>query len=87
MAVVEQRLGRKPRFGTLDAAFDAFYIYEYFHQAGGFAAVPKAEKGKVTQRGFDPDGLPLCAAGLAMQWSSQASRSNPGAMAYSPKAR
>lgn len=66
MAVVEQRLGRKPRFGTLDAAFDAFYIYEYFHQAGGFAAVPKAEKGKVTQRGFDPAGLPLCAAGLAM---------------------
>ncbi len=27
-------------FGALDAAFDAFYVYDYFHQAGGFAAVP-----------------------------------------------
>jgi len=66
MTVVEQRLGRKPRFGTLDAAFDAFYIYDYFYQAGGFAAVPKAEKGKIAHRDFDPAGLPLCAAGLAM---------------------
>jgi hypothetical protein len=62
MENVEQRLGKKPRFGTLDAAFDAFYIYEYFHQAGGFAAVPFAEKGKTVHRFFDPAGLPLCAA-------------------------
>jgi hypothetical protein len=66
MAVVEQRLGHKPRFGTLDAAFDAFYIYDYFHQAGGFAAVPFAEKGKTIHRLFDPAGLPLCPAGLSM---------------------
>lgn len=66
MAMVEQRLGRKPRFGTLDAAFDAFYVYEYFHQTGGMAAVPIAEKGKTVHRQFDPQGLPLCAAGLAM---------------------
>jgi len=31
LAQVEQRLGFKPRFGALDAAFDAFYVYEYFH--------------------------------------------------------
>lgn len=66
MAMVEQRLGKKPPFGALDAAFDAFYVYDYFHQAGGLAAVPFAEKGKTTHRKFDPDGLPLCAAGLAM---------------------
>lgn len=66
MAMVEQRLGRKPRFGTLDAAFDAFYVYEYFHQTGGMAAVPFAEKGKTVHRQFDPQGRPLCAAGLAM---------------------
>jgi len=66
LALVEQRLGKKPRFGTLDAAFDAFYVYEYFHQAGGLAAVPFAEKGKTAHRSFDAQGLPLCAAGLAM---------------------
>jgi hypothetical protein len=66
MAMVEQRLGRKPRFGTLDAAFDAFYIYEYFHQIGGMAAIPFAEKGKTVHRQFDQQGLPLCAAGLSM---------------------
>jgi hypothetical protein len=66
MAIVEQRLGRKPRFGALDAAYDAFYIYDYFHEAGGFAAVPFVEKGKVVQRTFNDAGLPLCAAGLPM---------------------
>ena len=42
MADVERRLGSRPKFGAFDAAFDAFYVYEYFHQAGqdGFAAVP-----------------------------------------------
>lgn len=40
LAQVEQRLGRKPRYGALDTAFDAFYVYDYFDQAGGFAAVP-----------------------------------------------
>ena len=40
MAQVEARLGRRPRFGTWDAAYDAHYVYDYFHQAGGFAAVP-----------------------------------------------
>ena len=66
MAQVEQRLGRRPRFGAWDAAFDAFYVYEYFHQAGGFAAVPFNPGKKGAGRQFAPDGRPLCAAGLPM---------------------
>jgi hypothetical protein len=66
MALVEQRLGCRPRFGALDAAFDAFYIYDYFHQAGGFAAVPFVEKGKIVKRIFNDAGLPLCAADKPM---------------------
>jgi hypothetical protein len=66
MAQVEQRLGRKPRFGTWDAAFDAHYVYDYFDQAGGFAAVPFNGGGKRAKRSFAVDGTPLCAAGLTM---------------------
>ena len=40
MTEVERHLGRKPKFGALDAAFDAFYVHAYFHKAQGFAAVP-----------------------------------------------
>lgn len=68
MAAVERRLGHKPRFGAFDAAFDAFYIYEYFARSedwqAGFAAVPLTERS--TQRTFDRDGHPLCPAGLSM---------------------
>jgi hypothetical protein len=45
--------------------FDAHYIYDYFHAAGGFAAIPLAERGD-TSRQLDAAGLPLCPAGLAM---------------------
>lgn len=67
MSLTERRLGFKPRFGAFDAAFDAFYVYEYFHseQHDGFAAVPFSLKGGY-RRTFDPQGLPLCQAGLAM---------------------
>ena len=65
MAQVERRLGRKPKYGALDAAFDAHYVYDYFHAAGGFAAVPLAQRGK-TDRTFDPTGLPICPANLPM---------------------
>ena len=65
MADTERRLGRKPRFGALDAAFDAFYVYEYFHDAGGFAAVPWSDN-PAHRKQFSEDGLPLCAAGLPM---------------------
>ena len=71
MATVEQRLGKRPRCGTFDAAFDAFYVYDYFHRPGDpscFAAVPFSEKGgyKAKGRQFSPNGSPKCAAGLPM---------------------
>jgi hypothetical protein len=66
MEQVEARLGRRPRYGTWDAAFDAHYVYDYFHQAGGFAAVPFNPGKRGAGRQFAPDGAPLCAAGLAM---------------------
>jgi hypothetical protein len=65
MADTERRLGFRPPFGALDASYDAFYVYEYFHQAGGFGAVPLIIKGGHS-RTFDANGLPLCKAGLPM---------------------
>jgi len=65
MTQVERRLGRKPRYGAFDMGFDAHYIYDYFQTAGGFAAVPLAERGDISRQ-FDAAGLPLCPAGLAM---------------------
>ena len=66
MADVERRLGFRPKYGAFDASFDAFYVYQYFHEAGGFAAVPFSERGGHKKRQFDAEGLPLCAAGLTM---------------------
>jgi hypothetical protein len=72
MHQMEARLGYRPRYGTFDAAFDAWYIYAYFYRETdpdyGFAAVPFSEKGnyKAKQRQFAPSGEPLCAAGFAM---------------------
>jgi hypothetical protein len=71
MRQAEQRLGFRPRFGTFDAAFDAWYVYDYFYRPDdpqAFAAVPFSEKGgyKAKGRQFSPDGLPLCAAGHPM---------------------
>jgi hypothetical protein len=69
MQQTEQRLGFRPRFGSLDAAFDAFYVYEYFHRPddpSAFAAVPFSEKGGYKNRKFSQEGLPICQAGLPM---------------------
>lgn len=66
MAATEKRLGFRPHCGAFDAAFDAFYVYEYFDHDDGFAAVPFSERGGHKDRQFNPEGLPLCAAGLAM---------------------
>ena len=66
MALVEARLGRKPRFGAWDCAYDAHYVYEYFHTAGGMAAVPFNVGKKGASRSFAADGTPLCAAELPM---------------------
>jgi hypothetical protein len=66
MAATKRRLGFRPRFGALDAAFDSWYVYAYFNDAqGGFAAVPFSQRGGHT-RAFGPHGLPLCKAGLPM---------------------
>jgi len=67
MTAVQRRLGFRPRFGALDAAYDAWYVYEYFHREDepGFAAVPLVKKGG-HRRTFDAEGLPLCKAGLSM---------------------
>ena len=71
MTVTEQRLGFRPRFATFDAAYDAWYVYAYFHRdvdPEAFAAVPFSEKGgyKAKGRSFSPEGLPICTAGLPM---------------------
>lgn len=72
MQQTEDRLGYRPRIGTFDAAFDAWYVYAYFYRendpAGGFAAVPFSAKGgyQQTRRSFSPEGFPVCAAGLTM---------------------
>ncbi len=66
MAQVEQRLGRRPRTGIWDTAYDAHYVYAYYAQDGGQAIVPLNTGRKGHDRQFAPDGAPLCAAGLAM---------------------
>jgi hypothetical protein len=74
MADVERRLGFRPRFGAFDAAFDAWYVYEYFDRGdkdltSGFAAVPFSQRGG-HYKTFDEHGLPLCAAELPMPLKS-----------------
>ncbi len=66
MEQVEARLGFAPPFGTADAAYDAWYVYDYFDRAGGFAAIPYVDRTKGRLYQFDEHGLPLCAAQLAM---------------------
>ncbi len=72
MQTTTRRLGRHPKFGAFDAAFDAFYVYEAFHseEHDGFAAVPFAERGPQAHRTFNAAGLPLCQAKLAMPLKS-----------------
>ena len=65
MDATEKRLGFKPPYGALDAAYDTFYVHEYFDAAGGFAAVPFAGRGKFFFK-FNEEGLPLCRAKLPM---------------------
>ena len=66
MEQVERRLGFRPPFATADAAFDSFYIHDYFHSDDhdGFAAVPLRDINQVRQ--FGDDGRPLCEADLPM---------------------
>lgn len=66
MEQVERRLGFRPPFATADAAFDSFYVYDYFHSSdhNGFAAVPLRQINQIRQ--FDENGHPLCEAELSM---------------------
>jgi hypothetical protein len=66
MTDTERRLGRRPRFGAWDTAYDAHYVYDYFAAAGGFAAVPFNRGPRGAGRRFAPDGTPVCAAELPM---------------------
>ena len=66
MAQVEARLGRKPRIGIWDTAFDAHYVYDYFDHDDGMAVVPFNTGRHGAGRQFAPDGAPICAAGLPM---------------------
>lgn len=70
MAATSTRLGFKPLYGAFDAAFDAFYVYAYFHRSGhtwqeGFAAVPFTARNK-RHMTFDDDGHPYCEGNLVM---------------------
>lgn len=67
MAATERRLGFKPRYGAFDAAYDAWYVYQYFYDShhDGFAAIPFSQRGGY-KRTFDEHGLPLCQAGWPM---------------------
>ena len=72
MAATTKRLGCRPRYGAFDAAFDAWYVYAYFHadDHDGFAAVPRVERGPASASTFTDEGLPLCQAGLPMPLGS-----------------
>lgn len=69
MTTTEARLGFQPPYGAFDAGFEAWYVFDYFHQAGGFAAVPATQR-RPLKREFDEQGLPLCQADLAMPLQS-----------------
>ena len=72
MEQTEARLGYRPRWGALDAAFDANYVYDYFHnpEVGGFAAVPFVNRGGYGKREFDKNNRPLCEAKRGMSLKS-----------------
>jgi hypothetical protein len=70
MQQTQTTLGFKPKFGALDAAFEAWFVYDYFDQAGGFAAVPLVERG-LKDPHFSSEGLPLCQAQLPMPIKSR----------------
>lgn len=71
MGETERRLGFRPTYGAFDAAFDAFYVHEYFYPASGcwqdgFAAVPVSQRQR-HDKTYAETGEPLCEAGVAMR--------------------
>jgi hypothetical protein len=65
MRDAERRLGFRPRYGAFDMAFEAHYVYDYFLEVDGMAAIRFSKRGGFTRQ-FNSEGLPLCKAGLAM---------------------
>lgn len=65
MAPTETRLGHGPKRFTADAAFDAWYIYEHIHTAGGKAYIAFNSHGFAYPT-FGPNGQPLCPDGREM---------------------
>ena len=65
MAQTETNLSFAPTNGAFDAAWDAWYVYDYFAKNGGIAAVPFSGKGGDI-RLFSENNLPLCQAHLPM---------------------
>lgn len=66
----ETRIGHGPKRFTADAAFDAWYIYEHIHHAGGKAYIAFNSRGFVYPT-LGPQGHPLCADGREMVGQSQ----------------
>jgi len=61
----EMRVGHGPKRFTADAAFDAWYIYEHIHNAGGKAYIPLNTHGFAAPT-FGPQGQHLCLASYEM---------------------
>ena len=56
---VERRLGFRPKRFTADAAYDAWYVYDYFAQVGGRAYIPLNLRGHPQPR-LGENGFHLC---------------------------
>ena len=61
----ETRIGHGPKRFTADAAFDAWYIYEHIHNAGGKAYIAFNSHG-FAYPAFGLNGHPLCPDGREM---------------------
>ena len=56
---VERRLGFRPKRFSADAAYDAWYVYDYFAQVGGRAYIPLNLRGQPLPR-LGANGFHLC---------------------------
>lgn len=59
MPIVEERLGFRSKHFTADAAYDAWYVYDYFAKVGGKAYVPINLRGHPLPR-LGPNGCRIC---------------------------
>ena len=59
MPAVDLRLGFRPKHFTADAAYDAWYVYDYFAKVGGTAYVPINLRGRPLPR-LGKNGLHIC---------------------------